>query len=323
LIDGHNRLKICNKHGIEYRTTEKQFDSRNDVLLWIIDNQLARRNLQIYDRTVLALKWEDIFARRAKSNQIRSGMEYGKGLQISAEPIKPVDTRNEIAKLAGVSHDTVHKVKTIEKKATPKQLEKIAKGEVSISKIYKDIKREEKRAEVKQDLKPAQIPEGAFDVIYADPPWQYEFSETADRNIENQYPTMELEKIKGLKVPSSDNAVLLLWATAPKLEEALEVLKAWGFKYRTCAVWDKEIIGMGYWFRGQHELLLVGVKGTYHAPLPENRFSSVIREKRGKHSKKPDLLYEMVETMFPKGKYLELFARENRIRWVGWGNQCD
>lgn len=56
--------------------------------------------------------------------------------------------------------------------------------------------------------------------------------------------------------PSEDNAVLYLWATAPKLLEALEVMRAWGFKYKTQAVWDKSWVGMGYWFRGQHEILL-------------------------------------------------------------------
>lgn len=78
---------------------------------------------------------------------------------------------------------------------------------------------------------------------------------------------MELEEIKTLSIPSADNAVLFLWATAPKLKEALEVMEAWGFEYRTNAVWDKEIIGMGYWFRGQHELLLVGVKGEFSPPF--------------------------------------------------------
>lgn len=100
-----------------------------------------------------------------------------------------------------------------------------------------------------------------FNLIYADPPWKYRYSRSKSRRIENHYDTMTLQNIKDLPVQQiiADDCVLFLWATAPKLLEALEVLQAWGFGYRTCAVWDKEIIGMGYYFRGQHELLLVGV----------------------------------------------------------------
>ena len=175
----------------------------------------------------------------------------------------------------------------------------------------------------KEEKEIIRLPEGEFNVIYADPPWRYEFSETSTRDIENKYPTMELRDIKELKVPSAEDSILLLWATAPKLEEALEVMNAWGFKYRTCAVWDKEKIGMGYWFRGQHELLLLGIKGEFTAPEESVRYSSVIREKRTEHSKKPEKVYEMIETMFPKGKYLELFSRNKRKNWTGWGNDYE
>lgn len=175
----------------------------------------------------------------------------------------------------------------------------------------------------KVDLKP--LPKGKYSIIYADPPWKYEFSETTSREIENQYPTMELQEIKGLKVPSANNAVLFLWTTAPKLKEALEVMEYWGFTYRTNVVWDKEIIGMGYWDRGQHELLLIGVKGVYPAPPESARESSVYREKRGEHSKKPGYYYSLIEKLCPNGKYLELFARNNtgQEKWTFWGNEFD
>ena len=78
---------------------------------------------------------------------------------------------------------------------------------------------------------------------------------------------------------------------------------------------------MGYWFRGQHEFLLIGIKGNISPPFPENRFSSVYREKKSKHSKKPEFYYSMIEKMFPKGKYLELFSRNKRDNWTMWGNE--
>jgi len=167
------------------------------------------------------------------------------------------------------------------------------------------------------------IPDNLFNVILADPPWQYDFSLTVNREIENHYPTMTLEEIKAVKVPAARDAVLFLWVTAPKLIEGLEVMSAWGFEYRTCAVWDKEVIGMGYWFRNQHELLIVGTRGNPFVPAPENRFPSVIRAKREEHSRKPEVVYEMIEKMLPGCKYLELFARQQRTGWTAWGNECD
>ena len=86
-------------------------------------------------------------------------------------------------------------------------------------------------------------------------------------------------------------------------------------------MWDKEIIGMGYWFRGQHELLLVGTKGDVSPPAEDVRLSSVIREKRREHSRKPDTIYEMFDVQFPTFSKVELFARNVMPGWDAWGNQ--
>jgi len=168
-----------------------------------------------------------------------------------------------------------------------------------------------------------ELPDKKYQVIYADPPWRYDFSGTKNRQIENQYKTMDLEDIKSLHVGSitEENSVLYLWGTAPKLIEALEVMSAWGFKYKTHAIWDKEIIGMGYWFRGQHELLLVGTKNNFSPPKQELRVSSIIKIKRTKHSKKPHLIMELIDRWYPDKTKIELFARENRDGWDCWGDQ--
>jgi len=204
-------------------------------------------------------------------------------------------------------------------KAEARENDDIVSRSFVLEKI-RTVEREQRREEI-QTAQPKPIT-GKYSVIYADPPWRYEFAETKSRAIENQYPTMLLEDIKSIQVPCEDNSILFLWATAPKLEEAMQVMTAWGFTYRTCAIWDKEKIGMGYWFRGQHELLLVGVKGRFSTPSPESRVSSVHREPRVKHSKKPDYYYSIIESMFPNGSYLELFARQKyNDRWEVWGNQ--
>jgi len=162
-----------------------------------------------------------------------------------------------------------------------------------------------------------------YQIIYADPPWQYNFSKSDSRQIENQYPTMTCKDIMLLDIPSGDNSVLYLWATAPKLKEALCVMEAWGFDYKTHAIWDKEIIGMGYWFRGQHELLLVGTKGLFSPPEQTKRIASVIKSRRERHSKKPNVVIDYIDEWYPDATKIEIFARNKRLGWDCWGNEVD
>ena len=164
-----------------------------------------------------------------------------------------------------------------------------------------------------------------YQIIYADPPWRYEHPPigASNRSIENHYPTMTIDEIKSLPIPADDNAVLFLWATAPKLKECIDVMLAWGFQYRTCMVWDKDIIGMGYWFRNQYELLLVGLRGKFSPPIPSDRPSSVWRERRTKHSKKPDGIRDWIGRCFPLATKLELFARQKTDGWDVFGNEVD
>lgn len=165
---------------------------------------------------------------------------------------------------------------------------------------------------------------GKYSVIYADPPWHYDFSQSKCDSIEENYPTMSIGEICALPLPSADNAVLYLWATAPKLLEALAVMKAWGFEYKTHAIWDKERIGLGHWFRAQHELLLVGVKGRFLSPPESLRIPSVIHRRRGLHSEKPDSVREHISRCFPDARKLEVFARAAYSGWDCWGNEaCD
>ena len=166
-----------------------------------------------------------------------------------------------------------------------------------------------------------------YSIIYADPPWRYRDA-TPNRRVENHYPTMSLTEIKEIEIPNEDNSVLYLWATTGKLPECLSVMKAWGYEYKSSMIWDKEIMGMGYWFRGQHELLLVGVRGKFSPPKDVQRISSVIKEKKRQHSSKPDYVKQMIGEWYPDKSKLELFARHNNkslfqqdINWDVWGNE--
>jgi hypothetical protein len=128
LIDGHNRFAICSKHGLTFETVEMEFVDRSHAKEWIIRNQFGRRNLLPYVRTKLALELEETIAARAKGNQSAGGGGGVAGCQKSDKVVEHIDTKRELATIAGVSHDTVAKVKKIEAKAAPEVKAKLAKG---------------------------------------------------------------------------------------------------------------------------------------------------------------------------------------------------
>ena len=132
---------------------------------------------------------------------------------------------------------------------------------------------------------------------------------------------MSVQEICDLRVPTAKNAVLYEWATAPKLLEALAVMKAWGFSYRTQMIWDKRVVGLGYWTRGVHEIILIGVKGKFSPPAPSLRIPSIYSEKRTFHSKKPDYIRDMITKWYPDKLKIELFARNHYPNWTVWGNE--
>ena len=135
-----------------------------------------------------------------------------------------------------------------------------------------------------------------YEIIYADPPWRYDSGSVPPNDtIEAHYPTMDIEEIKQMDIPSADNCILYLWTTSPKIEESLQVLNAWGFTYKSQLIWDKKRLGMGYWFRIDHEILLVGVKGDVRCPPPSKRIRSIYRESCGRHSKKPDSIRRLID----------------------------
>ena len=190
----------------------------------------------------------------------------------------------------------------------------------AVQKIHATKKAKKKRAKHRA----AALPKDTYRIVYADPPWKYDFSETDSRDLdERQYPTRSLADIISEAPKTASDSVLFLWATAPKLLEALEVLEAWGFTYVTHAVWDKGMIGMGYWFRGQHELLLVGKRGKFPPPAPKNRVASVLRHRRGRHSEKPEIVRELIEEWYPgedENSRLVMYSRKEYDGWTCWGH---
>lgn len=173
------------------------------------------------------------------------------------------------------------------------------------------------------------LPEGKYQVIYADPCWPY--NERQDEknlygNTKYHYPSMSIDEIKKLPIKElkTDNSVLFLWVATHFLEESFEVIKEWGMEYKSQMIWfkNKGQGGIGWYCWGDHEILLIATSGSF---LPKKLFSSVYQSAREKHSKKPDYYYEMIEKMYPNQKYLELFARNEskRKNWNYWGQEAN
>lgn len=175
--------------------------------------------------------------------------------------------------------------------------------------------------------------QGKYKVIYADPPWDFKsWSEKGEgKSAQNHYNCMTMDKIIALPVGNitQDNAIMFMWATDPLLPQQIHVMEQWGFCYRTMGfVWIKmntkrptPFIGLGYYTRSNPEYVLIGVKGS--VGRPKNKIvSEVIMSPIREHSRKPDHINGLIETMYD-GPYLEMFARTERPGWDSFGNQTD
>jgi N6-adenosine-specific RNA methylase IME4 len=173
---------------------------------------------------------------------------------------------------------------------------------------------------------------GQFTTILADPPWQFQ-NRTGKMAPEHKrllrYPTMELPEIFELPVPQLAGARshLYLWVPNALLSEGIEVMRQWGFTYKTNLVWYKvrkdggpDGRGVGFYFRNVTELILFGVRGSMRTLKPGRTQVNLISTRKREHSRKPDELYDLIEACSP-GPYLELFARFRRPGWVQWGNE--
>lgn len=171
LLDGHHRYEICRRLQIPFKTETVSLKDRDEAKAWVITNQFGRRNLAPFVRAELALHLEPLIASRAKENQKAGGARAaGNGRVVRQKSDKPVDTKTELARVAGISHDTIHKAKKIAEKAPEPIKEKLRKGETTINAAYKDITRKEKEAArtERDQQRAAALPRDRCCVIHGD-----------------------------------------------------------------------------------------------------------------------------------------------------------
>lgn len=198
----------------------------------------------------------------------------------------------------------------------------------------RDMRSEVRARSRRRVLEGQAVLEGMYRVIYADPPWAYNDrgdivvgKSSAYKRAEAHYPTMPIEEICRLPVAEHalPNSVLFLWVTAPMLLQnpgPREVGEAWGFTYKQNLVWDKVLGMFGHYAHGRHEHLTIWTRGAGLPDIDPNWVDSVQTYRRGEHSAKPKEFYSIIEKLYVKGPYLELFARERREGWTSFGNDA-
>lgn len=204
--------------------------------------------------------------------------------------------------------------------------------------IYNPEAKRRRKSNPLEELFPP-LPDKKYEVIYADPPWdyggkmQYDNSNIKSINIKFEknifisaadfkYPTLKLQELKQLYVQSisADDCILFMWTTGPQLANAIELGKAWGFEYKTVAfVWDKQVHNPGRYTLSQTEFVLAFKRGRFPTPRGARNIRQLVSVHRGKHSEKPDIVIEGITDMFPSQRKIELFARKKFKGWDSWG----
>jgi len=184
-----------------------------------------------------------------------------------------------------------------------------------------------------------ELPSKKYDVIYADPPWdyggkmQFDKSSLKDKNVGFKknifissasfvYPTVKLKDLKDLDVASiaADDCLLFMWTTGPQMANSIELGEAWGFSYKTVAfVWDKMVHNPGRYTLSQTEFCIVFKRGKIPTPRGARNVRQMVAIKRGEHSQKPEVVIDGITKMFPDQSKIELFARYNYKGWDNWG----
>lgn len=336
--------------------------TKADPAQFVVSRNIHRRHLSASQRAMAAASIANM-RQGARSDIKKQGEAAPKDANL--QKVESQTSIKEAADLLNVSPRSVAAAKKVQDSAAPEVSEAVRTGQMKVSaaadlasltldeqtdlikqmdskafgrvaKELRDKKTAEKKAKRQQreaDLgqKQMALPSKKYGVILADPEWRFEpFSrETGmDRAADNHYPTSDLETIKARDVASiaADDCVLFLWATAPMLPQAIEVLNAYGFTYVSNFVWGKKRKGNqrgpGYWNTNEHELLLIGTKGHVPCPAQGTQARSLIEAMVGKHSEKPVVFHQVIESYFPNLPKIELNARAARKGWDVWGKEA-
>ena len=343
VLDGYHRLRICEELGIkDYPRVIRAGMSEAEKLTHARKLNMARRHLTQEQK-------RGLIRDQLKATPEQSDRQIAKALEIDHKTVtvqrKELEGRGEIPHVES-SIDTLGREQPRTRKPVsvfnptkreeqamkkPEVVSRMQEENISITDASRQVLRAERQAAIDEQLSAPRTSsyvdifttDKKYRVIYADPPWSYNDKQNTDYHggAVKHYPTMPLEDICALPIPAEKDAVLFLWTTSPMLEDVFKVINAWGFKYKSSFIWDKVGTAMGNYNSVRHEFLLICVRGSCVPDVPK-RLDSVVTIERMEHSRKPDEFRQMIDTLYPVGERLEMFAREAHEGWDVWGNMA-
>lgn len=344
IIDGRNRWRAC--ADTNTNVTTRVWDGQGSLVSLVVSLNLHRRHLDSSQRAVVAVEVLPMLEDEARERQRQAGKENGRGMDSSVKDLtelsevrEPQRATQQAAEIFHTNRQYVHEAKNLKEKALD-LFEQVKAGDMTIPKARREYK---KRNRVEPPIPSTYKADGChvvmgdakkldlsqfphrYKVIVADPPWSYDVT-IKQGTTEGQYLSLTDQDLFDMPVSDLAHAdcVLFLWGTWPKLPQALEVIKAWGFKYVTGLPWIKTTVngnldyGVGYWVRGVSEYYLIAKRGNVSVePLRMKGYAGLLWENLG-HSRKPNNIHELAKAL--PGPYLELFARSPKYGWTVFGN---
>lgn len=315
IIDGRNRYRACLSAGVA--PAFRRWDGVGSLTHFVLSLNLHRRHLTSSQRAAVAVEVLPWLEEEAKERQGARNDLHPTSVKKLTDVSHDNDGRAaaQAAELLGTNRQYVSDMKKLNAEA-PALFAAVRDGQMTVT----QAKREYVRTTAPE---PAALPSSRYRVIYADPPWKYGNTQPDYHGEQaDHYRLMELADICDLPVAdlAEDNAVLFLWVTSPILEESFSVVRSWGFRYKSSFVWDKVRHNMGHYNSVRHELLLICTRGSCQPDAPR-LFDSVQSIERTEHSRKPEEFRSIIDTIYPHGRRIELFARSAAPGWDVWGNE--
>ena len=323
IVDGHNRYSICQKHGIPFKKEELLKETESQILLWIIDHQLDRRNISIYSRGLLTLRKKEELAEEGKK-RMKAGVSIDPGANSPQGR-----TLDILAKESGVGSNSLKRIAKIENFASKEDKKALETGNKSINDVYSKVRMIEATTQVEAKLNSLENiqtkeAQGVYDVLTIDPPWEIVGPFGASNSsgyAPMQYSTMSIEEIKRLKIPCADDCHVFLWTTQKFLKGAFDVLDAWELEYVCTFVWAKnggpQVKGFPQY---DAEFFLYARRGKPKF-IDTKNFFTVLNAKRQGHSSKPEEFYDMIRRV-TAGRRLDMFNRREIEGFDRWGNEA-
>lgn len=347
ILDGHNRVEICEELGIiDWPRFVRKGMGEEEKRGYAREINISRRHLSSEQkRAVIAEQLRDTPSLSSRAIAARLGVD-DKTVSVVRARMQVTAEIPQLEKTVGADgRERRRPIRTtfLPEPANVRELKRVAKEIRANEQRMRHAVRSDLAVQIaaRQDASPWWRAAGgnggeAYPIIYADPPHRFETYSAVtggEKSADNHYPTMSLDDIMALGCPAALNSCLLLWAT--DLANGLRIMESWGFTYKSFWGWKKvypgEQTGTGYWSFDNLELLLIGTRGDFPAPLPGTQPIKCTEHPVGRHSAKPVFFACEIDRLYPDMPKLEMFQRRESLapddirlsgRWTFWGNQA-